>query len=98
MKLLKNINKGFFLIFSTLIGIMTILSFFAAWAKDEGTIGDSIVWNVFAYMFNIFRFPTHNLLWDWMNGGLFFIGLILNTMLYGLILERILNLIINKRK
>lgn len=77
---------------------MTFLSFIAAFGKDEGTIGDSFIWNLFADLFNVFRFPIHNIFWQWMNGGLYFIGLIINSIFYGLILERILNLIIKNRK
>ncbi len=98
MSLFKSVNKGYFLIFTTLVGILTFFSFIAAWAKDEGTIGDSVIWNLFADLFNVFRFPMHNLFWDWMNGCLFFIGLILNAMFYGLIIERILHLVINQRE
>ncbi|MGB5819851.1 MAG: hypothetical protein WBG90_10235, partial [Saonia sp.] len=76
MNLLKRINKGYFLIFSTLIGILTFFSFIAAFAKDEGTIGDNFIWNLFADLFVIFRFPTHNIFWDWMVGWVYFIALI----------------------
>jgi len=90
---IKKINIGYFLIFTTLFGILTIISFIMAFAKDEGTIENNIIWNLFADLFNIFRFPVHNLFWDKMNGSLYFIGLIINSMFYGLIFERILSLI-----
>lgn len=98
MSLFKRVNKGYFLIFTSIVGILTFLSFIAAYAKDEGTIGENFIWNLFADLFNVFRFPTHNLLWDWMNPAFYIIGLVLNSMFYGLILERILNLIIKKRE
>jgi hypothetical protein len=97
VKLLKNINKKYFILFTILFTVLTFISFMAAWSEEEGTIGKSKTLNLFAYLFNVFRFPTHNLFWNWISGELYFVGLVINSMFYGLISERIINLIIKNK-
>ena len=74
-----------------LIVLLLIPSFFAAWAEDEGTLGDHLFWIVFAKLFYVLRFPSHVLLWSVFSDSaiLFFIGLGLNCMFYGFIIERV---------
>ena len=73
-----NIKRGIklFLLFL----ILTLISLYFAAARDEGTYPEkSIIWNLIADVFCIFRFPTHILFWKYMNGWMFFIGLIINS-------------------
>ncbi|WP_447950780.1 hypothetical protein [Chryseobacterium koreense] len=83
-----NIKRGIklFLLFL----ILTLISLFFAAARDEGTYPESIIWNLIADIFSIFRFPTHILFWKYMNGWMFFIGLIINSIFYSLTTEFIL--------
>ncbi|WP_324228515.1 hypothetical protein [Lacibacter sp.] len=69
------------------IGLLTIVSFFGAWAYDEGTINSSIL----ASLFKVFRFPTHALFWDFFNrtAATFYSGLLLNTVFYAFLAERL---------
>jgi hypothetical protein len=69
------------------VGLLTVISFFGAWAYDEGTMSSSILSN----LFKIFRFPTHTLLWDFFNqtATTFYLGLLLNTIFYAFLTERL---------
>jgi hypothetical protein len=81
-----------------LIGCLCLMSFFAAFGKDEGTLGDRFIPNLLADIFIILRFPLHSLLWPIMDvmhatfrqisGLLFFICLFGNCLFYALLLER----------
>ena len=98
------INRKVFIINLILIGILMIISFIAAWAADEGTLGDGLIGNLFANLFYVLRFPTHNLLWPLMTSGngilfiLFFPGLIVNLIFYSILIERLLTIGLNFRK
>jgi len=39
--------------------ILMLISFIAAAAEDEGTLGYRVVGNLFAKLFWVLRFPTH---------------------------------------
>jgi hypothetical protein len=69
------------------VGLLTVVSFFGAWAYDEGTMSSSILSN----LFKIFRFPTHTLFWDFFNQNAktFYLGLLLNTIFYAFVTERL---------
>lgn len=88
---MKNFNKQTFIVSTVLVGLLLIPCFFAAWGDDEGTLGNNIIWVTLSKLFYILRFPTHTLFWKLfsINGILFFAGLIINCMFYGLIIERI---------
>ena len=68
---------------------MTFVTLLAAAARDEGTGGDGIVVKTFEKLFYIFRFPTHTLFFEFMDGSMFFVGLFTNCLFYGLIAERV---------
>jgi hypothetical protein len=87
---MKNFNKQTFIISTVLVGLLLVPCFFAAWGDDEGTLDSNIIWVTLSKLFYILRFPTHTLFWKLfsMNITLFFIGLILNCMFYGLLIER----------
>jgi hypothetical protein len=93
-----------FLLATAIIGLLSILTFIAALAKDEGTIGTNPVWTALAKLFYLLRFSTHNIFWslfaDSRNFSIFFFGgLLINCLLYGLLIERIIAVLrlINKK-
>lgn len=90
---MKNFSKPTFIIATVVFGLLLVPSFLAAWAEDEGTLGTSIIWTTFAKLFYILRFPTHTLFWTLITkfgATIFFLGLGLNCLFYGLITERII--------
>jgi hypothetical protein len=74
-----------------LIGLLTIVSFFGAWAYDEGTASSSFLTS----LFKILRFPTHILFWDFFNQttSTFYLGLLINVFLFAFLTERIVSFI-----
>jgi hypothetical protein len=73
---------------------LTFIAFVGAAAVDEGTEGDGflgIIAFLFSKVFDVFRFPSHTLFFDWMNGSMFFIGLFVNCILYGFAIERLIS-------
>ena len=92
---IRNFNRQTFINTTIIVGLLLVLSFLAAWGEDEGTLGTNIFWVTFAKLFYILRFPTHTLLWTiFSNGGatIYFVGLIINCMFYGLLTERLISL------
>lgn len=90
MLLSKNFNFAIFFIATFLIGLLTIITFLFAAAADEGTGGVSTISLIMAKLFYILRFPTHTILWEtFSNGSGFFSGLLINCLLYGFLIERI---------
>jgi hypothetical protein len=93
---IRNFNKQTFINTTIIVGLLLIPSFLAAWGEDEGTLGTNIFWVTFAKIFYVLRFPTHTLLWAiFSNGGvtIYFVGLIINCMFYGLLTERLMSLL-----
>jgi hypothetical protein len=86
MKISK-FNFKTFLITTIICCVLTFVTFIAAAARDEGTGGDGIVVKALEKLFYVFRFPTHTLFFQFMNGSIFFVGLFLNCLFYGLIVE-----------
>lgn len=60
---MKNINKPLVFILAAACSFLLVLSFVAAIAEEEGTLGTNIIWIGFAKIFYILRFPTHTLFW-----------------------------------
>ena len=89
-------NFKTFFITTIICGILTFVTLVAAASKDEGTGGDEIIVKALEKLFYIFRFPTHTLFFQFMNGSMFFVGLFLNCLFYGLVAERIYSF--NKKK
>ena len=75
---------------------MTFVTLVAAAARDEGTGGDGIIVKALEQLFYLFRFPTHTLFFQIMNGSMFFVGLFLNCLFYGFVIERLFSF--NKKK
>ncbi len=86
-----------FFITTTIFSILTFITLLAAAARDEGTGGDGIVVVTLEKLFYIFRFPTHTLLFDYMDGSIFFVGLFMNCLFYGLIIERVYSFYKNRK-
>ena len=76
-----------------IICILTFLSLVGAGAVDEGTEGSGILYvvsHIFSTLFYVFRFPMHTFFFQWMDGSMFIIGLCINCLFWGLIIERII--------
>ena len=97
MRYLKNFNPLRFFILLVANGGLTFFSFVAAFGKNEGTLSNNLFLNFMADAFYVFRFPTHVLLWKYMDGGTFFLGLFINTLFYAFLIELIIN-IFKRRK
>ena len=78
---------------SLTIAFVTFLTLWAVAARDEGTGSEGIVGSFLADLFYVFRFPTHTLFFDIMNGPMFLFGLFINCVLYGLLIERAFHLV-----
>lgn len=85
-----------FLFATNVIIFLTILSFISAGAIDEGTTDADLITRTFAALFTLFRFPSLTLFDDYINGSRFFIGLFINCIFYGILIERIIAFIKNK--
>jgi hypothetical protein len=98
---MKNINKKTVFISTVVFVLLLIPSLLAAFGEDEGTLGANIIWLTFAKLFYVLRFPTHTLIWSLITKGgatIFFVGLIINCLFYGLIIERLIYYIKRLRK
>lgn len=80
-----------FFFWALLCGVLTFITLIAAAAKDEGTGGDGIIVVTLEKLFYFFRFPTHTLFFNYMNGGMFFVGLFINCLFFGLVIERVIS-------
>jgi hypothetical protein len=71
--------------------ILTFISFAAAAGEDEGYKLNTI-WRIFANLFYVLRFPTHLLFWQFLikhaSPAIYFAGLFINCLFYGLLIER----------
>lgn len=71
--------------------VFTFITLIAAGAIEEGADGNSALIQVLAKLLYIFRFPTHALFFNFMDGHFFFLGLGINCLFYGFIIERIVS-------
>ncbi len=93
---MNQFSKKIFIIATVVFGLLLIPSFLAALGEDEGTLPDNSIWVIFTRLFNILRFPTHTLFWRIITRGgatIYFVGLFINCMFYGLLTERIIVLL-----
>ena len=93
MKILKKINWPRFILLLVFICGFTFFSLLAAWGRDEGTLGNSWFLNFMADLFSVFRFPTHVLFWNYMNGNIFLAGLFINSIFYAFVIEGLISII-----
>jgi hypothetical protein len=92
---MKNFNKRLFKWILFCYGVLLIPSYLAAWAMDEGHASTGGIWFYFEKLFLVLRFPTHTFFWplvDYTGGWFFPVGLTLNGILYGLLVERLFSL------
>lgn len=92
--MLKKINTTLIIVLTIPIGLLTLFSMLCYWTVEEGTNSETAYY--IGYLFNVFRFPSHNILWGYMTSGngprfmiCFFFGLLFNTLLYAFTIERI---------
>ena len=90
MKLI-NFRLRIFLIATVIVCLIAVVTFIAAAARDEGTGGSGLIGKTLENVFYIVRFPTHTLFFEHMNGSIFFLGLFINCLFYGLITERVIS-------
>jgi hypothetical protein len=88
---MKKFSKKTFVVSTIVLGLFLVPRFLAAFGEDDGTISEKTLWIVFARLFDVLRFPTHTLAWTIFSSTaiMYFIGLILNCMFWGLLIERI---------
>ena len=88
---MRKFSKKTFVISTIVAGILLVPSFLGAFGEDDGTISEKPFWIVFARLFDVLRFPTHTLAWTFFSSTatMYFIGLILNCIFWGLLIERI---------
>jgi hypothetical protein len=96
---MRKFNPLVFIISSILVGVLTYTSFIAGMAQRGDNL-DSFFVKLFAPLFYIFRFPTHTLFNFGRGGGdsLYWIGLLINSIFYGLLIERFFSLSKKKSK
>ena len=76
--------------------LFTMISFFCAFAVDEGSTSNIVI-IAFSKFFTILRFPTHVIFWEHMKGNTYMWGLITNALLYSVLIERIYELLRQKK-
>jgi len=96
MTAIRNFNPVRFFIILLLIGILTVLSFFSEFGKNEGTLGNNIILNFLAGSFYVFRFPMHVLFWKYMHGSFFIVGLLINVLFYAVLIETLVSILKKK--
>ena len=81
-------------VFSTLaVGIVMALSFLASWAYDDGNLKSDSTWMFLVRLFHLLRFPSHNILSTLIyHPAIWLLGLVINCLLYGLLIERLISL------
>ncbi|MBF9252624.1 hypothetical protein I2I11_04915 [Pontibacter sp. 172403-2] len=101
MKILpKNFNPLAFITIGSIITLLMFASFIAAFAEDENTSGGGLLSTILAATFQIWRFPLHTLLWEFItkNMALYFPSLLLNILFYSFAIERLIAFIAKSRK
>ena len=76
-----------FLLILFIISILTVFTFFCAFARSDGLLGKNSVFNFFADCFYVFRFPTHTFFKGYIERRTFIAGLFSNVVLYGFLME-----------
>jgi hypothetical protein len=84
-----NFKKGTFFIATFLYVLLTYLTLFVAAAIEEGTFNQSFILENLAKLYPFLRFPIHVFFFNYMDGIFFFVGLLINSILFGFITERV---------
>jgi hypothetical protein len=86
----RRFKLNIFLIATVCIFLLTLLSFYGAVSEDDPGNEGSFVLGFLSGLYNILRFPTHTLFWEFFSqAGFFSVGLLLNSAIYALIIERV---------
>jgi hypothetical protein len=95
MGISKNFNVTIFSVVTFIIGLLTLVTFVFAAAVDEGTSNLNPISLLIADLYFLFRFPTHTLFEKLFlnNAGAFFVGLFINCLFYGFLIERVVAII-----
>jgi hypothetical protein len=98
---MKNFSLRIFLFSSLVIGLLTFISMMAGWDLSDKAAETSLFWNILAKSFFVFNWAL--MLIDWLTGDnpnetLFIVGIFLNCLLDGFIIERIFYLFHKKQK
>lgn len=90
---MRQFSKLIFTIVTALLVILVFIAYWGAFAEDEGTLNGSTILILLSKVFNILRFPTHTLFWSLfsLNATLYLLGLLINCMFYGLLIERLIH-------
>ena len=79
---------------------LTFITLVAAGSVDEGIEGTGVlgfIAIILSKLFHFFRFPTHTFFFDLMNGSRFFIGLLINCIMYGFLTERLISFLKSRK-
>jgi len=98
-------NKKFsiivFLNSTVVFALIAILSFITAAGVDEGTVKETLLNVFFVRLFDVCRFPMFVLLGEYIsyfNLRLVFLWLLIDSMFYGIVLERLIAFIRKQKK
>ena len=89
---LQNINSVRIIILTLTLTVFSGVLFLFTYGQDEGTLGDGVIKNLIADVFVFFAFPSLpvfnrlDILNSW---SIYFIGLFINSMIYGILIERL---------
>ena len=81
------------------VGALTLMSTLAAFGEDEGQKLNGF-WLFFFKLYQVLRFPTHTLFFNFFVNGwfLFLFGLFINSVIYAFLTERLFSLFRKKPK
>jgi hypothetical protein len=82
-----------FILATVICCVLTFITLIGAGVVDEGNGGNTglrVIPLLLSKLFYVFRFPTHTLFFDFMNGPNFFLGLLVNCLMYGFVVERVI--------
>jgi len=94
---INNFKVWLFVTASILFLVLTAITLIAYASVEEGTDGSNFTQRTLTKLYYIFRFPTHILFFRFMDGPIFYFGLLFNSLFYGFLTERIVFLL-HKRK
>ena len=94
---MKDFNKYIFWLATGYFIFFLMVSFVFAFAADDGNLGNSIVSKILANLFFTIGFPFHTLFGEKLieiSPVVYLLGLLINCMIYGFIIERSISLFI----
>jgi len=95
----KPFNIVIFFIATIIIMFLTFISFVGFAAKEEGSSG--IISNLLSLLHTVLEFPTYTIFWKFIfqsrNFAVYLLAYALNSILYGIIVERLVALIFKNK-